>query len=96
MIKHLNIVIKGKVQGVYYRASAKEAADRMGVTRFVENQKEGSVYIEAEGTDEQLEAFMKWCRIGPDRAVVTTVDITESNLADFKSFEVRKKSIFGF
>lgn len=96
MIKHINILVIGKVQGVYYRASAKEAADKIGVVGFVENQKDGAVYIEAEGTDQQLEDFTDWCQKGPSKAIVTELKIEEGGLVEFKSFEVRKKSIFGF
>ncbi|MCO4293137.1 acylphosphatase [Solitalea sp. MAHUQ-68] len=95
-MKNLRITVKGKVQGVYYRASAKEVAEQLGLYGFVENQKDGSVYIEAEGLNEQLYQLVEWCKQGPSKAVVEKVDILEGELKDFKTFEVRKKTIFGF
>ena len=53
-MKHYNIRIFGIVQGVYFRASTKMEADRLGVNGFVQNEMDGSVYIEAEGSAEQL------------------------------------------
>ncbi|MBX2897596.1 MAG: acylphosphatase [Cyclobacteriaceae bacterium] len=71
---HLNIKIIGKVQGVYYRASAKQKADELSVKGFVRNQPDGSVYIEAEATPEVLEKFLAWCHKGPERAQVQQVE----------------------
>jgi acylphosphatase len=48
-MKHINIKITGKVQGVFFRASTKAVADQIGVKGFVKNEKDGSVYVEAEG-----------------------------------------------
>ncbi|POY39266.1 acylphosphatase [Solitalea longa] len=95
-MKHLSITVKGKVQGVYFRASAKDVAVSLGLKGFVENQKDGSVYIEAEGLTEKLYQLVEWCKKGPARAIVDKVHILEGELKDFKTFEVRKKTIFGF
>ncbi|UKJ08279.1 acylphosphatase [Solitalea lacus] len=95
-MKHLKILVNGKVQGVFYRAATKETADLLGLKGFVENQNDGSVYIEAEGNADQLTRFIEWCKKGTERAIVQKVDISEGELKGFKTFEVRKKSIFGF
>ena len=47
-MKKINIKITGKVQGVFFRASTKAVADQMGIKGLVKNEKDGSVYIEAE------------------------------------------------
>ncbi|MDG1850558.1 MAG: acylphosphatase, partial [Gammaproteobacteria bacterium] len=47
-MKHINVTVSGRVQGVYFRATTKEVADTLGVTGFVKNQADGSVYLEAE------------------------------------------------
>ena len=76
-MKHLNIKIHGQVQGVFFRATAQEKADALGIKVFAENQPDGSVYIEAEGEEENLNEFVKWCRQGPSFARVEKVEVTE-------------------
>lgn len=87
---HLNITITGKVQGVYYRASAKQKADELCVKGFVRNQPNGSVYMEAEAAPEVLEKFLAWCHQGPERAQVLNVETTSAALQNFEAFEVRR------
>ncbi|PRD51366.1 acylphosphatase [Sphingobacterium gobiense] len=90
-MKHLNITITGKVQGVYYRATCKAVADQLGVKGFVMNQPNGSVYLEAEGETFALEALLAFCHEGPDRAEVEKVSSVEGTLRAFQNFEVVKK-----
>lgn len=87
---HVNIVITGKVQGVYYRASTKQKADELGIKGFVRNEPDGSVYVEAEASQEVLKQFVSWCHRGPERAQVEHVKITEALLKNFVEFEVRR------
>jgi acylphosphatase len=89
-VKHLSIIVSGKVQGVFFRASAKEAAEKLGITGFARNEKDGSVYIEAEGADEQLEQFVVWCNHGPSNAVVKNIIVEEGKVLGFVKFEVRR------
>jgi acylphosphatase len=51
MKKHFNIRISGRVQGVFFRASTKAKAEELGISGFVQNEPDGSVYIEAEGEE---------------------------------------------
>ncbi|MBD1434645.1 acylphosphatase [Sphingobacterium sp. DN00404] len=90
-MKHLNITVTGKVQGVYYRATCKAVADQLGVKGFVMNQPDGSVYIEAEGDIFALDTLLEFCQEGPDHAEVAEVSSSESPLQGFKNFEVVKK-----
>lgn len=89
-MKHLNIVVTGNVQGVFFRASAKEAADQLNVKGFAQNQPDGSVYIEAEGDEETLKQFVDWCKQGPPRAQVTMVNIKESDVKHFRQFDIKR------
>ncbi len=92
-MKHWNIRVRGKVQGVYFRLTTKAVADQLGVKGFVMNTEDGSVYIEAEGDDFGLEALLDFCKEGPERAEVEAVDYTEVNsIRGFKNFEIRKKA----
>jgi acylphosphatase len=88
MKRHLSILVSGRVQGVFYRASAKTKADELGIMGFVQNLQDGKVYIEAEGSDEKLDLFKTWCGEGPPRAQVERVEIKEDELRNFTSFAV--------
>lgn len=86
---HKNITVKGRVQGVFYRASAYEKATEIGLVGFVKNLMDGSVYIEAEGTSDQLEALILWCKQGPTYANVESVHAEAGKLEEFQKFEIR-------
>ncbi|HUH32643.1 MAG TPA: acylphosphatase [Daejeonella sp.] len=93
-MKHLDICVSGKVQGVFYRATAKAVADQLGVKGSVRNEPDGSVVIEAEGDDFSLEMFLEFCQKGSDRAEVEKVEVLEAPLKHYRNFEViRKKAI---
>ena len=62
----------------------------MGVKGFVRNEANGDVYIEAEGEENQLQEFLKWCRHGPGRARVDNIKIEEELLKNFERFEVSR------
>lgn len=89
-MKHLNIRVTGRVQGVFFRATAAEQARMLNLTGFVCNEPDGTVYIEAEGKDENLVRLVEWCWQGPPRASVSEVQVTESHLQDFSSFEITR------
>lgn len=90
MKKHFNITIRGKVQGVWYRGSALQQARALGLAGYVENRPDGSVYAEAEGEGSDLDAFLQWCRRGPELARVDAVDIAEAAWQGFTQFEIRR------
>lgn len=85
-MKHLKIRIYGKVQGVYYRATAVEKAKGYGICGFVRNEQDGSVYIEAEGEEEKLKLFLNWCNKGSARAIVERVGVLEGELKQYTCF----------
>lgn len=92
-MKHLDIHVSGKVQGVFFRATSKAVADQLGVKGMVVNEPDGSVFIEAEGDDFSLEMFLEFCHKGSDKAEVEKVEVAESPLKNYRNFEViRKKS----
>jgi len=70
-------VVRGRVQGVWFRASAEREAARLGVSGFARNERDGSVTVEAEGRPEAVDAMVGWCRTGPARAEVTEVVVTD-------------------
>lgn len=76
---------------MYFRQSTMEQAKKIGVTGFVQNLKDGSVYLVAQGSEEQLLKLITWCKRGPLLARVDT--ITQKSLhdqPDFSDFEIRK------
>lgn len=89
-MKTLEIRIYGKVQGVWFRASAKEIADRLGVRGFAKNEADGSVRIVAQGEEEAVEEFLAWCEEGPPGAEVGKVEVAEKNHQedDFRGFSI--------
>ncbi|WP_028295928.1 acylphosphatase [Olivibacter sitiensis] len=90
-LKHLDILVHGKVQKVYYRASTKAVADVMKIRGTVKNLPNGSVQIEAEGNPLDLESFLEWCHEGPEDAQVTQVEVKEGELRHHKNFVVVKR-----
>jgi acylphosphatase len=90
MIRHYNITIKGKVQGVSYRVNAQAQAHKFDLTGFVKNLPKGIVYAEVEGLEENINQFIEWCYTGPRLAKVSEVHAVEGPVIGFTTFEVRR------
>lgn len=88
MIRHLDIKIYGRVIGVGFRWSAKEQADKLGVSGFIRNAGEDYIEAEAEAEEAKLDEFLQWCRKGPFWAKVEKVDVKKSGVKGFKDFTV--------
>ena len=85
---HVTIQVKGRVQGVFFRASTKHTADHLGIRGEVKNLPDGSVWIAAEGEESVVEAFIAWCRQGPPLAKVTDINVTAGALQHYDGFKV--------
>ena len=72
-MKRFHLIIRGKVQGVFYRATARKQATALGIKGFIRNLPDGSVELEAQGEERQLDAFLHWCHDGPPNAQVDKV-----------------------
>jgi len=88
-MKHLTIRIYGRVQGIFFRGSAKEMADSLGISGYAKNNPDGSVLIEAEGEEAAIRKFLAWCEKGPESAEVRRVEKEEGTLQNFKKFSVK-------
>ena len=78
------------MQGVSFRFFTQRKAAELGVCGFVRNEPDGSVYIEAEGSPEVLDQFLRWCRRGPSLARVEKVKSGYSNeVKGFRDFVIR-------
>ena len=82
------LIIKGKVQGVFYRARAKEAAVKSGITGWVKNTVDGHVEALVSGNEAQLELFINWCRRGPERAEVVEMIVMDEPETSFDEFRI--------
>lgn len=88
-MEQVHLKITGTVQGVFFRAEAREKALSLGLTGFVRNT-DDSVEIVARGELAKLEEFIHWCRIGPRPAKVEHIEITRENpQEEFSTFEIR-------
>ncbi len=83
------LTIKGKVQGVFFRKSARNKARELGINGWVKNERNGDVIILAQGLEQQMNDFINWCKKGHDGAVVEKV-IHEKHSTDqvYSSFEI--------
>ena len=84
----ISILVKGLVQGVYYRQSAKEKAISLSITGTVKNLPDGKVELIATGDAAQLKDLINWCRQGPSRAIVTEIKTNELPLQQFSDFRI--------
>ena len=84
----VHLLIKGKVQGVFFRATAKDIAKENGITGWIKNTKEGDVEVMVSGSQLQVDKFVEWCRTGPGRAVVTEVIVTSREHQPFAGFNI--------
>lgn len=89
MIKHYNIHVSGKVQGVGFRYHTRMKAIELKIKGFVQNKPDRSVYIEAEGEEETLNEFLAWCKHGPSWSHVEASTYSESPIQNFTCFEIR-------
>ena len=84
------IIVRGLVQGIFFRVSTKEKAQQLGITGWVRNLDSGKVEIIAEGEKKKLEELIEWCNKGPSSARIEEVK-TEWQLykAEFENFDIR-------
>jgi acylphosphatase len=86
--RNISILISGKVQGVFFRASAKAKADELGITGTVQNKANGQIYVEAEGESDKLILFEEWCKQGPPLAYVDAVEVLACAPKHFYNFTI--------
>jgi len=86
----VRIVVSGRVQGVFFRASAAQAARALGVRGLARNLPDGAVEIVAEGARSALERLLEWAQTGPPRARVDEVRAEwDEATGEFSGFEIR-------
>lgn len=90
MSEHRIFRIHGRVQGVFFRQSAKQEAERLGLRGYARNNPDDTVTIEAEGSARALAALESWCRQGPPLARVDRVEVQAGTGQGFTGFEIRR------
>jgi len=87
----VHLTIEGRVQGVFFRASAQEEAIRLGVKGWVRNCPDGPVEVVAEGVKDKIEELISWCRHGPPGAQVHHVQVEWQEFrGGFESFRITR------
>ena len=90
-VKRAHIFVSGRVQGVFFRGNARKRAEELLLTGWVKNLPDGRVEIVCEGVDEDVEAFIAWCREGSRLAKVERTEVEyEDYRGEFAEFEIRE------
>jgi acylphosphatase len=85
----VRLIIEGRVQGVWFRESARKEAGRLGVYGWVRNRPDGTVEVMIEGPEEKVRKLVAWCHHGPTSARVTRVRETQESVqGEFVDFDV--------
>jgi acylphosphatase len=87
-MKTVHLEITGQVQGVFFRVRAKEVAELHNISGWIKNTKDGKVEAQITGEDADVEAFIAWCKEGPEKAKVYNVLMTYSAVKKFDKFEI--------
>lgn len=82
-------VVLGRVQGVWFRDSARRRAESLGVAGWARNRSDGAVEVWLEGAAAAVEAMLAYCRSGPPRAEVQGVSVEEVAPAGLRDFQIR-------
>ena len=89
--RRVHIVVKGRVQGVFFRASTLERAQELGLRGWVRNRPDGAVEIVAEGSEAAVAGLIEWCHHGPPSARVESVDVRpDSSNEVLQGFRLRR------
>jgi acylphosphatase len=83
------VVVHGRVQGVFFRDSARQRAEAAGVAGWVANRPDGTVEAVFEGDDDAVEALVRWMHEGPRGADVERVEVTGEEPEGLTGFDVR-------
>jgi acylphosphatase len=90
MKSSVHVIISGKVQGVWFRASTKQKAEELGLTGWVRNTLDGNVEAVFEGEEKLVKEMIDWCHRGPPLSEVENVQINKQNITNaFDRFSVR-------
>ena len=81
------LVIHGRVQGVFFRDSMRTEAEKLGITGWVRNNRDGTVEAVVQGDEKPVEQIIRWAQHGPKMAQVEKVDVTPDDGA-YLTFDI--------
>ena len=87
--KHVKIIVSGRVQGVGFRYQTHQEALKYNIFGFAKNQLDGTVLIEAEGDESNVDLFVEWCKHGPAFSRVDNIKIIELPFENLNNFIIR-------
>ncbi len=88
-IKCVQIMVRGRVTGVFFRAATQREAKRLGVTGWVRNRNDASIEILAEGEEDSIKEIVSWAHHGPTAARVENVDVRyRSYTGEYSDFRI--------
>jgi acylphosphatase len=89
--KRVQVIVRGRVKGVFFRAATQREARRLGVTGWVKNRADGCIELVAEGEEGAIKEIISWAHHGPSAARVDSVDVRwrgyTGEFADFRIVE---------
>jgi len=88
-VTRVRVRVRGRVQGVFFRAEARARAESLGLAGWVRNLPDGRVEAVFEGEDDRVESMVEWCRRGPAGAGVEAVDVEREEPVGETGFRVR-------
>ena len=88
-MKCVHVHISGQVQHKGFRFFAMQVAYQFGIRGYIQNRKDGSLYLEAEGEEEQLNQFLEKCKKGPMGSIVEKVTTEEGEIKNYTSFDIK-------
>jgi acylphosphatase len=88
LLLHKRLVIVGRVQGVYYRVSTQQEAEKLGVRGWVKNRPDGAVEMELHGSPGSVAALIAWCQHGPPGARVEQLESSDCPAALYPDFQI--------
>ena len=87
-MRRVRVQVRGRVQGVFFRAEARARAESLGVAGWIRNLPDGRVEAVFEGEDDHVESMVEWCRRGPTGAEVEAVDVEREEPVGERGFRV--------
>ena len=83
------MVVRGRVQGVFFRDACAREARSNGVAGWIRNRSDGAVEAWFESHPQAVENLVTWCRQGPSRARIDSIDVTEDSPAGLEDFRIQ-------
>ena len=87
----VHLLITGKVQGVFFRETARKVAEKLKIKGWIKNTRDEKVEAMITGEEKDVNDFINWCKTGPDRAKVEEVMVSGQPETFFKEFEVKRR-----